>query len=82
MISVDYRYELRHREEIVATGHLSREESLEVGDRLTVGSREGIVRDDRFVPERSQIIQADPFLRSIRCGSSMELLQIDLHLER
>ena len=28
----DYRYELRHGEEVIATGHLSREQPLEVGE--------------------------------------------------
>ena len=44
MGSTDYRYELRRGDEVVATGHLSREEPLEVGDRLPIGGREGIVR--------------------------------------
>jgi hypothetical protein len=43
-MSSQYRYELRRGDEIVATGHLSREEPVEVGDRLLIGSREGIVR--------------------------------------
>jgi len=41
---IDYRYELRRGDEVVATGHLSREEPLEIGDRLPIGGREGIVR--------------------------------------
>jgi hypothetical protein len=41
----DYRYELRRGDEMIATGHLSREQPLEVGDRITIGSRTGIVRD-------------------------------------
>jgi hypothetical protein len=40
----DYRYELRRGAEVIATGHLSREQPLEVDDRLTIGSRAGIVR--------------------------------------
>ena len=40
----DYRYELRRGDEVIATGHLSREQLLEVGDRITIGSRTGIVR--------------------------------------
>jgi hypothetical protein len=40
----EYRYELRRGEEVIATGHLSREESLEVGARITIGSHSGIVR--------------------------------------
>ena len=41
----EYRYELRRGDEVIATGHLSREQPLEVGERLTIGSRTGIVRD-------------------------------------
>ena len=41
---VDYRYELRRGDEIVATGHLLREEQLAVGDRLEINGRPGIVR--------------------------------------
>jgi hypothetical protein len=40
----DYRYELRRGDVLVATGHLSREEPLEVGQRITIGSQPGIVR--------------------------------------
>jgi hypothetical protein len=40
----DYRYELRRGEEVIATGHLSREQPLEVGDRVAIGSHSGIVR--------------------------------------
>jgi len=40
----DYRYELRRGDEVVATGHLTREEPLEVGERVEVGGRTGIVR--------------------------------------
>jgi hypothetical protein len=41
---VDYRYELRRGDEVVATGHLMREEQLEVGDRLEINGQPGIVR--------------------------------------
>ena len=40
----DYRYELRRGEEVLATGHLSREQPLEVGARIVIGGRPGIVR--------------------------------------
>ena len=40
----DYRYELRRGDEVIATGHLSREQPLEVGERITIGRRAGIVR--------------------------------------
>ena len=39
-----YRYELRRGDELVATGHLSRHEPLQDGDRLAVGNHTGIVR--------------------------------------
>ena len=41
---VDYRYQPRGGEEVLATGHLSREQPLEVGDRLEVGGQPAIVR--------------------------------------
>jgi len=41
----DYRYELRRGDEVIATGHFSREQPLEVGERITIGGRAGIVRD-------------------------------------
>lgn len=41
----DYRYELRRGEEVIATGHLSREQPLEVGDRIAIGGHMGVVRD-------------------------------------
>jgi hypothetical protein len=40
---VDYRYELRRGDEVVATGHLNHEQ-LEVGDRIEIGGHAGIVR--------------------------------------
>jgi hypothetical protein len=41
---VDYRYELRRGDEVVATGHLNYEQPLEVGDRIEIGGQVGIVR--------------------------------------
>ena len=40
----NYRYELRRGDEVIATGRLSREQPLDVGDRLRIGSHAGIVR--------------------------------------
>ena len=40
----DYRYELRRGDEVIATGHLSHEQPFEVGERISIGSRAGIVR--------------------------------------
>lgn len=45
MQDISYRYELRRGEEIVATGHLTRETPLELGERITIGKGEGIVRE-------------------------------------
>lgn len=44
MARVDYRYELRRGDEVVATGHLVLEQPLEVGERLEIGGQIGIVR--------------------------------------
>jgi hypothetical protein len=41
---VDYRYELRSGDEVVATGHLNHEQPLDVGDRIEIGGQAGIVR--------------------------------------
>jgi len=39
-----YRYELRHGEDVVSTGHLSQERAIEVGERIEIGGVLGIVR--------------------------------------
>ena len=39
-----YVYELRRGEEVVATGRLSSPQRFDVGDRVALGGREGIVR--------------------------------------
>jgi hypothetical protein len=39
-----YRYEMRRGDEVVATGHLTQERPLEVGETLTIGSRSALVR--------------------------------------
>lgn len=41
---VEYVYELRRGEELVATGHLTWEQPFEVGERLVIGGQSGIVR--------------------------------------
>ena len=41
---MEYRYELRQGERVIATGHLPREAPLEVGDRIVIAGRPGIVR--------------------------------------
>jgi hypothetical protein len=44
LAGVDYRYELRRGEEVVATGHLTREEQFAVGDWLEINGQPWIVR--------------------------------------
>ena len=39
-----YSYELRRGDEIVATGHLTNEEPLQVGQPLSIGSRKGVIQ--------------------------------------
>ena len=39
----DYRYELRHGETMLATGHLREVEPVEVGDRIDIGGVVGTV---------------------------------------
>jgi hypothetical protein len=41
---VEYRYELRRGEEVVATGRLVEERPFEVGERVVIGGRTGIAR--------------------------------------
>jgi hypothetical protein len=44
MPTLEYRYELRRGNEIVATGLLSHEQPLEVGQRVETAGQTGIVR--------------------------------------
>jgi hypothetical protein len=44
MEAVEYRYELRRGDQVVATGRLSREHPFEVGDGIEIAGRTGIVR--------------------------------------
>jgi hypothetical protein len=39
-----YRYELRKHDQVVATGHLSRERPLAVGEAIEIGGASGVVR--------------------------------------
>jgi hypothetical protein len=49
----EYRYELRRGDEVIATGHLGSEQPLEVGERIAIGGRSGIVRSiDPLLGER------------------------------
>ena len=40
----EYRYQLRRGDVMIATGHLSSERPFEVGERISIGRRSGIVR--------------------------------------
>jgi hypothetical protein len=44
MAATAYRYELRDNDQIVSTGHLEHDTPLEVGQAITIGRRDGIVR--------------------------------------
>jgi hypothetical protein len=44
MPGFEYRYELRRGEELVATGHLTRERPFDVGERVEIGGWAGAVR--------------------------------------
>jgi hypothetical protein len=44
MPAFDYRYELRRGVEVIATGHLTREQPFEVGERIEIGGSAGTVR--------------------------------------
>ncbi len=39
-----YRYELRRGEEVIATGHMTHERALVIGERIYIGGQPGIVR--------------------------------------
>ena len=45
MAATTYRYELRNGETIAATGHLTYETPLELGDTVTIGKLSGVVRE-------------------------------------
>jgi len=44
MAHFNYHYALRRGDEVLATGHLSRDEPIEIGERLVIAGRPGIVR--------------------------------------
>jgi hypothetical protein len=44
MPGVEYRYELRRGDEVVATGHLTHGQPFEVGQRVEIPGQVGIVR--------------------------------------
>jgi hypothetical protein len=60
---VDYRYELRRGDEVIATGHLTRDEQFEVGDRLEINGQPAIVRTIEPLlgePELRLVVQLVP----------------------
>jgi hypothetical protein len=44
-MSPTYIYELRRGDQTVATGHLSHDRALAIGERVTIGGQDGIIRD-------------------------------------
>jgi hypothetical protein len=55
----NYRYELRRRSEVVATGHFSREEPLEIGE-----FRSGVLR----APGGGSVAQLERLMVARRCS--------------
>ena len=55
VVGVDYRYELRRGDEVVATGHLNYERPLEVGDHVEIGGQPGIVRGKIWRQRRGDV---------------------------
>jgi hypothetical protein len=43
MAGSNYRYELRRGDDIIATGHISWEDDLNVGDEITIGRHRAFV---------------------------------------
>jgi len=52
----DCRYELRRGDEVIAAGYFSREQPLEVGERITIGGRAEIFR--RLVRKLARVVVA------------------------
>lgn len=44
MAGANYRYELRRGAEIIATGHLTWDHQLAVGEEITIGANRGIIQ--------------------------------------
>jgi hypothetical protein len=44
MMVIEYRYELRRGDELVATDHFSREHRLELGQQIEIAGHSGTVR--------------------------------------
>lgn len=50
MRELQFRYELRSGDQILATGHLSVAQPLQVGDELTLGAKRGTVAEITPIP--------------------------------
>lgn len=55
MAGVDYRYELRRADELIATGHLNHDQPFQVGDEVEIGGQSGIVRTIEPVLEEREL---------------------------
>ena len=64
MPMIRYRYELRHRDATLATGHLTREEKLQIGDRLEIAGSRGIVHSIKPVLGEHELRLVVELLRS------------------
>jgi hypothetical protein len=58
-----YLYELRQGDQIIATGHYTHDQPLEIGERISLAGRDGIVRSlipIRGAHEQRLIVQLLP----------------------
>jgi hypothetical protein len=70
MGGVDYRYELRRGDQVVATGHLSREQPLEVGERVTSETgMESCARSNRSLVNESSASLFSSYAKTTKPGS-------------
>ena len=63
MAATTYRYEARRGDQIIATGHITEQTPLEIGDRVTLGRNRGTVREigPRLAEgEHRLIVQLEP----------------------
>jgi hypothetical protein len=61
MAGASYRYELRRGDEIIATGHLTLDHQLDIGDEITIG------------PNRGTIQTIEPLLATRECRLVVQL---------
>jgi len=63
MTVIEYRYELRRGDEVVATGRLSREQPIEVGQKVEIAGQTGTVRTAEPVLGKRElrlVVRLDP----------------------